>query len=1043
MKSTCLTTCCLLLLFALSTSAQIQLRAVYYFPDWAAWSAEPHLPAYRIVPLHKKGEPLDVTDTGTVLFKSDDRNFFRWIHGNWQELPLPANEHPYLSLTADGTVFGVDDPFNNPRLLRIPPHYRHYISMPAPPGAKSNRLVFSYRLGHNDNGGLILRSMFSDTHHVGNRRDNEIVYIRDHMNAHWRKLSEFTISTSEDYVIRQSGEKWRPRIFTNAGDLIGRFGSGYEVDYGDSPRDPVDEFNWEYRLNEQRDLPFEPVAANSSLTIIGITPGPVQRIVIQDAYGLRPLFPGKPDSIEDRILLSNPFDGREIIVQHNRVWHRMMDHEISGQSMGRVSADFWEGTLSDLIINSTAHWSGLEATCISKNGTIAGVGTFTDPETGLAESKPFVLLPAPFLPDWNRDGTINHLDRSANLSASTLRLWINDDRDKEEIEDASHDLPGFSEGNAYNESVDGLRDTIDFFPVYLDLRPMLKASPPGSLRMVLRHPDQAVNVLFSNLHPLDSGSAHAANLATGFGPYLNEPLAEARVVPVSASGTAIPEAFLQSLRDQNKGLLFLEGVRSTDKPLYLDILHHNKTVLSIPMPVTISPVRDMFRILNLRSDDHPRLFGVDPGPWLSRMEEPTNLPDSDFAPQTPAMLHIHGFNWEPEAVPAAHTEVFKRLYQSGLQNPFIGVTWHSDQGKVDLLDTSFDYNENVINAFLAAKLLARNMAGFPRPLQIFAHSLGNLVAASAIVDHRLPVERLFMVNAALPMEALDESWPGDRRMVHPDWKDRPGDDPHYLPRLRPDQWHALFDPSDPRSHLRWKGRFARLSQLTDCLHFYSSGEDVLLPGDGAIPDLFGEIILKRQGIWVYNEMAKGTDTLAASLTGDVHGGWGFNRHYMRSHDPNGPARPPARQWFPMAVTVANELPAQDLIATPFFKNFSDGDADFPNWGNGSWLYQSKRPDQLPPPGQSLQTAGSPELLNHAKILAEAVPAVSDAAGAVPPHNEPLFDAVDMDVTFRSIKTWPDRYDHEGKQRWLHSDFLQLAMPFVHRLFRATVGRINQ
>lgn len=1041
MKATSLTICCLLLL-ALTASAQRQLRAVYYFPDWAAWSAEPHLPAYHIVQLDKKGKPIGVTDTGTVLFKSDDRNFFRWTHGDWEELPLPANQHPALSLTNDGTVFGVDDGYNKPRLFRIPPNYRHYIPMPAPPEIPSSRLLFSRKIGSNDNGGLILRSVFSDTHHVGDRLDNEIVHIRDHMNAHWRKLSEFTITTSDDYVVRESGQKWRPRVFTDAGDLVGRFGSGFRVNYGDSPRDPVDNFKWEYRLNEQRDLPFEPVAANSSLTTIGITPGPVHRILVQDAYGLRPLFPGKPDSIEDKFFLSDPFDGREIIVQRNRVWHRMMDHEISGQSMGRVSADFWEGTLSELITNNTDHWSGLEVTCISKNGTLAGVGTLTDPETGLAESQPFVLLPAAFLPDWNRDGTINHLDRSANLSASTLRIWINDDRDKEEIEDASHDLPGFSRGNAYNNSVDGLRDTVDFFPVYLDLRPLLKASPPGSLRMVLRHPDQAVNVLYSDLPPLESGRVHAENLSTGFGPSLDQPLAEARVVPVSDTGTTIPMAFLQSLRDQDKGLLFLEGVRATSKPLYLDILKHNRTVLTIPMPIVVSPVRDMFRILNLRNGDHPRLFGVDPGPWITRMEEPPNLPDSDFSPQAPAMLHIHGFNWEPEAVPAAHTEVFKRLYQSGLQSPFIGLTWHSDQGKIDLLNTSFDYNENVINAFLAAKLLARNMADFPRPLQIFAHSLGNVVAASAVVDHQLPVERLFMVNAAIPMEALDSRLPDDRRMIHPDWKDRPGEDPHYLPHLRPDQWHTLFEPSDPRSKLRWKGRFAQLSQLTDCLHFYSSGEDVLLPGDGAIPDLFSEIILKRQGIWVYNEMAKGTGTLAASLTGDVHGGWGFNRHYMRSHDPNGPSRPPARQWFPMPVTAANELPAQNLVATPFFRNFSDGDDDFPSWSNGEWLYQSKPPSQLPPPDRSLRYAGSQELLNHAKILAEAVPAVSDAAGAVPTPDEPLFDAVDMDVTFRSIKTWPDRYDHEGKQRWLHSDFLQLAMPFVHRLFRATVRRIK-
>jgi hypothetical protein len=82
--------------------------------------------------------------------------------------------------------------------------------------------------------------------------------------------------------------------------------------------------------------------------------------------------------------------------------------------------------------------------------------------------------------------------------------------------------------------------------------------------------------------------------------------------------------------------------------------------------------------------------------------------------------------------------------------------------------------------------------------------------------------------------------------------------------------------------LKWKDRFENISQSTYCLNLYSSAEDVLRTGSGDLPNLFGDVSDKEL-VWVFNEMIKGTNTFVANLTGDVRGGWGFNRYWMEQH----------------------------------------------------------------------------------------------------------------------------------------------------------------
>jgi hypothetical protein len=140
------------------------------------------------------------------------------------------------------------------------------------------------------------------------------------------------------------------------------------------------------------------------------------------------------------------------------------------------------------------------------------------------------------------------------------------------------------------------------------------------------------------------------------------------------------------------------------------------------------------------------------------------------------------------------------------------------------LGTSLDYYSNVRNAFLTAPALASAVANLPGAHKVvIAHSLGNMVVSSAIVDSGMSVEKYFAIDAAVAMEAYDGSIK-DLGMVNPNagypfqgW-------PNYDQRLWSTEWYQLFDSVDGRSGLTWRDRFDAIPNL---YNFYSSGEEVL------------------------------------------------------------------------------------------------------------------------------------------------------------------------------------------------------------------------
>ena len=100
------------------------------------------------------------------------------------------------------------------------------------------------------------------------------------------------------------------------------------------------------------------------------------------------------------------------------------------------------------------------------------------------------------------------------------------------------------------------------------------------------------------------------------------------------------------------------------------------------------------------------------------------------------MFFVHGANVSERSARGWASEMFKRLHQAGAVMIFTPVTWYSDAGP------SYNYQANVSNAFVTAPRLATAVNEVSGRRVVIAHSLGTLVAASAIQDHGMQVDCL-------------------------------------------------------------------------------------------------------------------------------------------------------------------------------------------------------------------------------------------------------------------------------------------------------------
>ena len=648
------------------------------------------------------------------------------------------------------------------------------------------------------------------------------------------------------------------------------------------------------------------------------------------------------------------------------------------------------------------------------------------PESGAGmqyKVRDFDVVPAGLEVDADRDGIIVAGERPP--SGRPVRHWINDDDDAGEWQ-AQADLPGLTGAQADHAQpgIDGQRDLVDFIPLNLVLGEVVRRlRPEDGFQYVLCQEDRCVQVVPTGLTRATVGAIHRNDELAAFGPSLDGPCGAAEILRPDADGAIeLPADFLAHVSRKEHGIVLLEGTRPSVRPLTLEIRKDGQIVVSLALPLSISPVESMYRHVDLTGlartfDGKPIASKKAPRPTADT--EPASLPDAETAERWVVMLH--GYNVTAQAARGWHAETFKRLRALGSNARFVGLTWNGDTG--------LDYHQAVFQAFQAGD-------GLPRALRfvdearttLMAHSLGNIVACQGVQAGFTPAH-FILLNAALPLEAIageavTQAYAAD--MTEAAWR-------NYPRRLFASEWWRLHAPGRRRHDFTWSNCFSRVRLLGDVVNGFSAGEDVTnCPPAMTSASVLATLWAGRSvdyGVWKTQELLKGvgwTRSLGALPMERSQGGWGFNPAWRGRFVPSGPERLLGGRFELLAPAVAARITDAQLRTHPFFRPFEQ-----------RWLHVPFISPRSP-------------LTDGAKfrydLLARGLPALSPAAGATPfPALGGHTSVVNYDLENQGRPVggnWPVE-GHDSpltRGRWLHSDFKNAALPFVYPLFQTMINR---
>ena len=356
-------------------------------------------------------------------------------------------------------------------------------------------------------------------------------------------------------------------------------------------------------------------------------------------------------------------------------------------------------------------------------------------------------------------------------------------------------------------------------------------------------------------------------------------------------------------------------------------------------------------------------------------------------------MTIHGYDYNGETAFELKTE--EKVIDVGANMEFYPIAWESDIGP------SYNYQINVSNAFVTASRLAPYGNSISGRRVVIAHSLGTMVAAAAIQDYGMQVEKLIMLNSAIPSEAfnpdLADASPSSG-LVHDDWTG-------YTNACWMALWYQRFPVGDARRRLTWRGRFVGVKSVA--VNFYSSGDEVLeLYTDAHNPSWYNGFSPSgnwgERYSWHKQEIWKGRKSLLGFMGTTEWSGWGFKKNALG-----------IKVW---SAADANAVTDISVFATNTVFN--------------------------PYPASITNAVAS--RLETDFHLAQGIPALSPPTGRT--------DLSDVNVMSFDINTpqfmannWPRPNDGQLGGRFLHSDIKNVAYFFVHPVFRkiVEVGGLNQ
>ncbi len=627
--------------------------------------------------------------------------------------------------------------------------------------------------------------------------------------------------------------------------------------------------------------------------------------------------------------------------------------------------------------------------------------------------------------DNNRDGQITFDNRDATTQINPYRFWINDSQEHGDDEssegEADDQIPGSNSPNYNQRHVNGRSDLVNYFPVVLCLSNALQLLPPsGGYEYHLVQNDAAVKFVYTSLTPTNAFDYLNDTTTSGYGANFVEWSYYADTTQVAtAPGAVLDSNWLARVQDNGgTGVILVEGCVATTKPLWLEIWRNGKLLTGIPLYLSISGVEQMFRHVNFC--------------YVNGTVTVPARPDAPNEPPTVAknFVFLHGYNVNQQEARGVLSEVFKRMYWSGSKAKFYGVTWNGavSQGDMSLggvipqlIDVTCNYQTNVVNALQTALHLADFLFnGLSGETTVVAHSLGNMVVLSAISDYNAVPSHYFMIDAAVPIEAVQGNATNEPDMVYSTWQD-------YSNRLFASDWWQLFT-NDYRSTLTWSNRLGNLGSV-DIYNFYSSGEEVLRwdpadPPAGILSGVTSELLnywIEEVPFgtyaWVWQEKGKGT-AVHDWFIGSTHGGWKFSYYWVDSFG------------NPLSPDIMNDTLNSTLQYQPMFS--------FASSPNG-------------PPDEDLlgEDASTYAQANRDRILSDAIPALTLPVGA---NSITILDQPNIPHNFNMTSSafqsgWPAARFTSGEHNnnWHHSDFDYVAYPFTYQLFNkiVTLGKLKQ
>jgi hypothetical protein len=651
------------------------------------------------------------------------------------------------------------------------------------------------------------------------------------------------------------------------------------------------------------------------------------------------------------------------------------------------------------------------------------------------------------VPDYNHDRVIDEEDRARAAQGDIFYFWINDDDDEGETGGDDIPLPTMSSQESRrdcdNFRIDGVRDLIDFFPVALDIKTLLGIFQPNVYEYRLKAATENLKVVFPELttetvenYLVDVETARTVALKQTFPvPQDKWPISGAyNIAARQGLSTMLTTASTQDA----PSVVLLEGVKSGQASLVLEVFDPSgNKVFSNSLNLSLDGVEQMFRHVNLinvatNEDTPPQHLSKwgEPG----RSGEPSNCPDNKcLNTDGKEFVFVHGYNVDGQQARGWQNEMFKRLFWSGLKSRFWGVTWYGSETQLGSL--TFNFHINVRHALHSASALRaflnENMKG---PTSIAAHSLGNLLVSSALIDPEkdsltAPISNVFMIDAAVPLEAFtgELEGGGDPNYSGGDALYTGGDDPAvytaanpmahsdwygYAKKLGASEWYKHFiedvavgGDKDQRQFLTFKNRFANLIGA-NFYNFFSSGEEVLDTHIGN-PGLF-DIATNGPGryAWALQEKLKGR-MVNGMVLGSPYGGWEFVDDYTITTSSG------TITYLNKSIPKdkANQLMPYDLKIRPFF--------------NLGWA------SPLPEPGGSDWAE-----VNRDQLLAEAIPSMTLPAGG--PGGSKMIkslltdNVIDMQSTFTN--DWPEERTSSEMDGWRHSDLKNVAYLYIYNIF---------